>query len=152
MPARWAVTPTKADPDCTICRCRYIHSVGTSTPPLTFIHSSTTVPSNRLMPSGRTTTARVVNEAVAAGRRPTSVRGLAPVGGEGGALARQHELVDAVAQGPEIVVAQRHARPTRQVPDGGHPSGGTPGDGRAAQRRPVRSRAMIVFMISDVPP
>ncbi len=58
-PICWADTPTHASPLRTISSCRLTQSGLASTPPLTFSHSTTTVPLNSEALAGARTSTRV---------------------------------------------------------------------------------------------
>src|SRR3954453_2504412 len=66
-PTAWADTPTHANPSRTSSLCPSIQSGPASAPPLTFNHSTTTVPLKWRRSIGRITTARVVYGAVVVG-------------------------------------------------------------------------------------
>lgn len=59
MPTYWAETPTQMSPCRMSSAARLVHSGSASTPPLTFSHSTTTVPLNRAGSAGRRTRIRV---------------------------------------------------------------------------------------------
>ena len=83
-PARWADTPTHVFPLRMISAEVCAHTGSRSMPPLTFNHSSTTVPSKRAVSTGRRTSSRVEKVAVPVGvvdqrpSLPSAVPGAGP--------------------------------------------------------------------------